>query len=56
MNAAVKFIGIIHDERLSTIEARAALFENGGYRALGKGQVDSASAVVILESFFETNG
>ncbi|MEA1062309.1 Holliday junction resolvase RuvX [Erwinia sp. HR93] len=46
----------LHDERLSTIEARAALFENGGYRALGKGQVDSASAVVILESFFETNG
>jgi putative Holliday junction resolvase len=44
---------ILHDERLSTVEARAGLFEHGGYRALNKGKVDSASAVVILESFFE---
>ena len=41
------------DERLSTVEARAGLFEHGGYRALNKGSVDSASAVVILESYFE---
>lgn len=44
---------ILHDERLSTVEAKAGLFEQGGYRALNKGKVDSASAVVILESFFE---
>ncbi|EMH4163844.1 Holliday junction resolvase RuvX [Pluralibacter gergoviae] len=44
---------ILHDERLSTVEARAGLFEQGGYRALNKGKIDSASAVVILESFFE---
>ena len=44
---------ILHDERLSTVEARAGLFEHGGYRALTKGRIDSASAVVILESFFE---
>ncbi|MFP2238757.1 Holliday junction resolvase RuvX [Pseudescherichia vulneris] len=44
---------VLHDERLSTVEARAGLFEHGGYRALNKGKVDSASAVVILESFFE---
>ena len=44
---------ILHDERLSTVEARAGLFEQGGYRALNKGRIDSASAVVILESFFE---
>lgn len=44
---------ILHDERLSTVEARAGLFEQGGYRALSKGRIDSASAVVILESFFE---
>ena len=44
---------ILHDERLSTVEARAGLFEHGGYRALNKGRIDSASAVVILESFFE---
>lgn len=42
----------LHDERLSTVEARAGLFENGGFRALNKGRVDSASAVVILESYF----
>ena len=43
----------LHDERLSTVEARAGLCERGGFRALDKGSVDSASAVVILESFFE---
>lgn len=43
----------LHDERLSTVEARAGLFEYGGFRALNKGSVDSASAVVILESYFE---
>lgn len=42
----------LHDERLSTVEARAGLFENGGFRALNKGSIDSASAVVILESYF----
>ncbi|HAL1389919.1 Holliday junction resolvase RuvX, partial [Escherichia coli] len=40
-------------ERLSTVEARSGLFEQGGYRALNKGKVDSASAVIILESYFE---
>ncbi|MBC8654335.1 Holliday junction resolvase RuvX, partial [Providencia vermicola] len=45
----------LHDERLSTVEAKAGLFEQGGYRALSKGKVDSASAVVILESWFEQN-
>ncbi|MEY1174910.1 Holliday junction resolvase RuvX, partial [Escherichia coli] len=29
------------------------LFEQGGYRALSKGKVDSVSAVVILESWFD---
>ena len=43
----------LHDERLSTVEARAGLFERGGFRALNNGSVDSASAVVILDSFFE---
>lgn len=44
---------VLHDERLSTVEARANLFDRGGFRALDKGSVDSASAVVILESWFE---
>jgi putative Holliday junction resolvase len=43
----------LHDERLSTVEARAGLFAQGGFKALDKGSVDSASAVVILESWFE---
>ncbi|SJL84944.1 Holliday junction resolvase RuvX [Vibrio palustris] len=43
----------LHDERLSTTEAKASLFERGGYRALTKGNIDSQSAVVILESWFE---
>lgn len=44
---------ILHDERLSTVEAIAWLFERGGYRALEKGQVDAGSAVIILESWFQ---
>lgn len=44
----------LHDERLSTTEARAELFEMGGYRALSKSNIDCQSAVVILESWFES--
>lgn len=43
----------LHDERLSTIEARANLFARNGYRALTKSNIDSLSAVIILESWFE---
>lgn len=42
----------LHDERLSTVEARARLFDQGGFRSLAKGQVDAHSAVIILESWF----
>lgn len=62
-NQARKFANRLHgrfgvqvelqDERLSTVEARSSLFSQGGYRALDKGKVDSASAVIILESWFE---
>lgn len=45
----------LQDERLSTVEARAGLFARGGYRALQKGQVDSQSAVIILEDWFEAH-
>ncbi|WP_080372057.1 Holliday junction resolvase RuvX, partial [Vibrio cholerae] len=44
----------LHDERLSTTEARAELFAMGGYKALSKGNVDCQSAVIILESWFES--
>ncbi|KMJ46171.1 Holliday junction resolvase RuvX [Xenorhabdus khoisanae] len=43
----------LHDERLTTVEARSNLFDHGGYKALNKGKVDAASAVIILESWFE---
>lgn len=62
---ARKFAGRLHgrfgikvslqDERLSTVEARSGLFARGGYRALNKGSIDSASAVIILESWFESH-
>ena len=42
------------DERLTTTDAKARLFDQGGYRNLGKSNVDSMSAVIILESFFES--
>ncbi len=46
----------LHDERLSTVEAKSHLFDTGGFRALDKGSVDAASAVVILESWFDQQG
>ena len=41
------------DERLTTADAKARLFELGGFKALTKGQVDAVSAVLIIESYFE---
>ena len=41
------------DERLTTTDAKARLFELGGYKKLTKDQVDSISAVLIIESYFE---
>ncbi|KID55264.1 Holliday junction resolvase [Pseudoalteromonas luteoviolacea] len=41
------------DERLTTTDAKARLFDQGGYRSLAKDNVDGMSAVIILESFFE---
>ena len=43
-----------HDERLTTADAKARLFEQGGYKNLAKGKVDGMSAVIILESYFES--
>lgn len=41
------------DERLSTADAKAMLFELGGYRKLTKDKVDSVSACVIFTSWVE---
>ncbi|TGD62425.1 Holliday junction resolvase RuvX [Salmonella enterica subsp. enterica serovar Poona] len=43
----------LHDERLCSVEESCCLFDRGWYRALNIGKVDSASAVIILESYFE---
>ena len=44
------------DERLSTVEARAQLFAEGGYRKLKNTEVDSIAACVILEQWLLGNG
>ncbi|MFC0309669.1 Holliday junction resolvase RuvX [Gallibacterium trehalosifermentans] len=46
----------LQDERLTTTEARSEIFARGGFRALNKGKIDSISACVILESWFENRG
>lgn len=42
-----------HDERLSTADARSRLFAEGGYRKLSKDKVDSLSAQIIFEGWYE---
>ena len=44
----------VQDERLTTTDAKSRLFDHGGYRNLGKSKVDSMSAQIILESYFES--
>ena len=41
------------DERLSTVEARGQLFEQGGYRKIKQTEVDSIAACVILEQWLQ---
>lgn len=40
------------DERLTTKSARETLFNQGGYKALQDGQVDSVAAQLILQNWF----
>ncbi|MCC2618029.1 Holliday junction resolvase RuvX [Aestuariibacter halophilus] len=63
-HAARKFANRLHsrlglpvetcDERLTTVDAKARLFDMGGYKKLQKGLVDSASACLIVESYLDT--
>ncbi|MGQ3892849.1 Holliday junction resolvase RuvX [Legionella sp. CNM-4043-24] len=41
------------DERLSTVEARAQLFAEGGYRKIQNTQIDSIAACIILEQWLQ---
>ncbi|TRX54524.1 Holliday junction resolvase RuvX [Thalassomonas sp. M1454] len=44
----------LQDERLTTADAKAQLFAQGGYRNLQKDNIDCQSAVLILESYMES--
>lgn len=41
------------DERLTTVEARATLYQQGGYRKIQQFQVDSVAACIILEQWLQ---
>ncbi|XBC38148.1 MAG: Holliday junction resolvase RuvX [Buchnera aphidicola (Floraphis choui)] len=45
----------LHDERLTTVEAKSILFERNGFKSLKKNKIDSLSAAIILESWFLNN-
>jgi putative Holliday junction resolvase len=42
------------DERFSTVEARALLFAEGGFRKIKKSEVDCIAACIILEQWLGT--
>lgn len=42
-----------YDERLTTTDAKARLFELGGFKKLEKGKIDSVSACLIVEGWIE---
>ncbi len=44
---------VAQDERLTTVESRAELFSQGGFKKLSKDAVDCYSAKLILESWLE---
>ena len=43
------------DERLTTIEAREKIFTAQGYKGLTKTKIDQLSAVIIIESYFNSD-
>ncbi|RUO27900.1 Holliday junction resolvase RuvX [Aliidiomarina sedimenti] len=43
----------LQDERLTTVSAKELLFAEGGYRNLDKDSIDSASACLILQDYFQ---
>ena len=45
----------MHDERLTTVEARSVIFQKGGFKQLKKINIHSLSAVIILESWLDQN-
>jgi len=45
----------IVDERLTTVAARSEVFEQGGYKALKKAEVDTIAAQIILEEWMNND-
>ncbi|XBC41743.1 MAG: Holliday junction resolvase RuvX [Buchnera aphidicola (Kaburagia rhusicola rhusicola)] len=45
----------LHDERLTTIEAKTILFEMNGFKHFEQNKIDSTSAAIILESWLSNN-
>ncbi|QCI22373.1 Holliday junction resolvase RuvX [Buchnera aphidicola] len=45
----------MHDERLSTVEAKSIIFAQGGFKQLKKTNIHSFSAMIILESWLNQN-
>jgi putative holliday junction resolvase len=43
----------LKDERLTTAEARSQLFAEGGFKSLSKDKIDSFSAKLIFEGWYE---
>ncbi|WP_367678479.1 Holliday junction resolvase RuvX [Buchnera aphidicola] len=44
-----------HDERLTTIEAKSILYQTKRYKKINKKNINSLSAVLILESWLNKN-
>lgn len=55
LNAKYKVPVETCDERLTTVDAKARLFELGGFKKLDKQKVDSVSACLIFESWIESS-
>ena len=51
LNAKYRLPVETYDERLTTVDAKARLFEMGGFKKLDKQKIDSASACLIFESW-----
>lgn len=51
LNGRFKLPVHLIDERLSTVEARQRLFDQGGYKALKQQSVDSLAAAIMIEDW-----
>ena len=45
---------ILHDEQYTTVESKNYLFNKSGFKALNKNNIDSFSAVIILNSWIRS--